>query len=234
MLLMTILDLCGEEVTPDYPHNEVRNPGVNHFPDGVFQNCRYVINKEKEAERERLRKQKRMKARQNGMSPAGSSKKGSILPAEGLQWESPATSSLTALISSPTLQRSSASPPTSPSRIVVGTDIEQPEPLLDQFDEEWDLALAQVHSGPLAVRRSTPPTIVESTGGRTVSQSSGASPVVTNPLSTGESRRTRQSESPTESGNLSNLSITRSRLASSSATTGNGRRFVRHSRNSLS
>ena len=30
------------EVTPDYPHEEVNNPGVNHFPDGVFNDCRVV------------------------------------------------------------------------------------------------------------------------------------------------------------------------------------------------
>lgn len=29
--------LCGEEVLPDYPHDEKSNPGINHFPDGVFQ-----------------------------------------------------------------------------------------------------------------------------------------------------------------------------------------------------
>ena len=54
-------DLCGEEVTADYPHDEVRNPGVNHFPDGVFQKCRYITMKEREAERDRLRKLRRMK-----------------------------------------------------------------------------------------------------------------------------------------------------------------------------
>ena len=35
-------DLCGAEVLPDYPHDEVDNPGVNHFPDGVFQTCRIL------------------------------------------------------------------------------------------------------------------------------------------------------------------------------------------------
>ena len=53
--------LCGEEVSPDYPHEEVNNLGVNHFPDGVFQKCRHVINKEKAEETERLRKLKRKK-----------------------------------------------------------------------------------------------------------------------------------------------------------------------------
>jgi hypothetical protein len=53
--------LCGEEVTSDYPHEEVNNLGVNHFPDGVFQKCRHVINQEKAEETERLRKLKRKK-----------------------------------------------------------------------------------------------------------------------------------------------------------------------------
>ena len=29
------------EVLPDYPHEEV-NTGINHFPDGVFNDCRVV------------------------------------------------------------------------------------------------------------------------------------------------------------------------------------------------
>jgi hypothetical protein len=53
--------LCGELVTADYPHDEVRNPGVNHFPDGVFQKCRIITAKEREVERDRLRKIRRMK-----------------------------------------------------------------------------------------------------------------------------------------------------------------------------
>jgi hypothetical protein len=62
------LDLCGEEVLPDYPHNEVRNYGVNHFPEGVFQKCRNIIQKEKEAERERLKKAKRSKGNKKNAS----------------------------------------------------------------------------------------------------------------------------------------------------------------------
>ena len=58
--------MCGEEVTPDYPHEEVRNPGINHFPDGVFQTCRKVAQREREAERERIKRLRRMKVRKNG------------------------------------------------------------------------------------------------------------------------------------------------------------------------
>ena len=54
-----MIDLCGLEVTPDYPHEEVDNPGVNHFPDGVFQQCRVMKQKQKDAEREKLRKTRR-------------------------------------------------------------------------------------------------------------------------------------------------------------------------------
>ena len=37
-------DQCGLEVEPNYPHNEVRDRlHLNHFPKGVFQDCRTVI-----------------------------------------------------------------------------------------------------------------------------------------------------------------------------------------------
>ena len=55
------LDLCGVEVTPDYPHEEVDNPGVNHFPDGVFQQCRVKKQQQKDAEREKLRRTRRQR-----------------------------------------------------------------------------------------------------------------------------------------------------------------------------
>jgi hypothetical protein len=52
---------CGEEVLGDYPHDEVNHPGVNHFPDGVYQKCRAAMQKERDAERERLKRMRRMK-----------------------------------------------------------------------------------------------------------------------------------------------------------------------------
>ena len=55
--------LCGMEVQGDYPHDEVKNPGVNHFPEGVFQRCRTIINKERDIEREFLRRARRRNAR---------------------------------------------------------------------------------------------------------------------------------------------------------------------------
>ena len=52
------------EVAAEYPHDEINNDnqGINHFPDGVFQKCRTIINREKAEERERLRKSKRRKS----------------------------------------------------------------------------------------------------------------------------------------------------------------------------
>jgi hypothetical protein len=60
-------DLCGLEVASEYPHDEVTNPGINHFPDGVFQNCRTILVREREIEREKLRKAKRMKKAQSAL-----------------------------------------------------------------------------------------------------------------------------------------------------------------------
>ena len=52
---------CGEEVMPDYPHDEVKRPGVNHFPDGVYQKCRLIMQRERDSERDRLKRLRRMK-----------------------------------------------------------------------------------------------------------------------------------------------------------------------------
>lgn len=57
-------DLCGMEVSQDYPHDEVKNPGINHFPEGVFQRCRTEAVRERELDREKLRRAKRMKKQQ--------------------------------------------------------------------------------------------------------------------------------------------------------------------------
>ena len=55
--------LCGEAVTQDYPHDEVNHPGINHFPEGVFQKCRVILAKEREEEREQLRHMRRNRIR---------------------------------------------------------------------------------------------------------------------------------------------------------------------------
>jgi hypothetical protein len=40
---------------------------MNHFPNGVFQNCRTILVREREIEREKIRKAKRMKKAQNAL-----------------------------------------------------------------------------------------------------------------------------------------------------------------------
>jgi hypothetical protein len=47
-LMCSAVDCCGEEVLASHPHDEVRHPGVNHFPQGVFQKCRTVLRRERE------------------------------------------------------------------------------------------------------------------------------------------------------------------------------------------
>lgn len=69
----TSTDCCGEEVLPDYPHEEVAHRGVNHFPDGVFQRCRRIVQQEKEAERERQRKARRKRPSASARTDGGDS-----------------------------------------------------------------------------------------------------------------------------------------------------------------
>jgi len=80
-------------VTGDYPHNEVRHKNVNHFPDGVFQRCRTIVAREKDAERERLKKLRRMKTK---IQPFNPNKTGAVAPglstAEGSPFSSPVLS----------------------------------------------------------------------------------------------------------------------------------------------
>jgi hypothetical protein len=68
-----VLDCCGAEVTSSHPHEEIDNPGVNHFPDGVYQTCRVIQQRERDAERERQRKARRTKAKPQNYSPSPSS-----------------------------------------------------------------------------------------------------------------------------------------------------------------
>jgi len=83
-----ILDCCGEEVLGDYPHDEVANPGVNHFPDGVFQKCLKIMQREREAERERLKKIKRQRNNAKGRMQARN--ENVVLPT-GADWDEPAS-----------------------------------------------------------------------------------------------------------------------------------------------
>ena len=61
-ILLVFIDLCGTEVTKDYPHEEMDNPGVNHFQDGVFQDCR-VVKEEKRVLKKKKKKRKRLNSR---------------------------------------------------------------------------------------------------------------------------------------------------------------------------
>eukprot|EP00602_Paraphysomonas_sp_CaronLab_P000436 CAMPEP_0185018228 /NCGR_PEP_ID=MMETSP1103-20130426/1020_1 /TAXON_ID=36769 /ORGANISM="Paraphysomonas bandaiensis, Strain Caron Lab Isolate" /LENGTH=1519 /DNA_ID=CAMNT_0027547967 /DNA_START=70 /DNA_END=4626 /DNA_ORIENTATION=- len=84
--------LCGLEVTPDYPHEEVKNPGINHFPEGVFQRCRTQMVRERALDRERLRKAKRMKKQQTLRSRSNVS---AIVPVD--DWDIASVHSATSL-----------------------------------------------------------------------------------------------------------------------------------------
>jgi hypothetical protein len=104
MIYFSTIDLCGEEVLPDYPHEEARNVGVNHFPDGVFQKCRKVLQKERDAERDLLRKQKRRRNQNSGSNTNTGNNLNTVVPIdgdyliadgeEGLVWEEILTASL--------------------------------------------------------------------------------------------------------------------------------------------
>jgi hypothetical protein len=85
--LSLVADLCGLEVASEYPHDEIINPGMNHFPDGVFQNCRTILVREREVEREKIRKAKRMKKAQSALR--SKSNVSLVVPVESDQgWES--------------------------------------------------------------------------------------------------------------------------------------------------
>ena len=100
---------------PDYPHDEVKNPGVNHFPDGVFQKCLKLIQREREAERERLKKIKRQ--RNNAKERMQQRNENVVLPTTD-EW-----GGLDELAS-----------PQPPQRAAVA--------VVDQFDAQWDMALS--------------------------------------------------------------------------------------------
>lgn len=59
---------------------------MNHFPDGVFQRCRKIVQREKEAERERLRKIRRMKTK---VVPFGQSSGAAASAAPGSDLDAP-------------------------------------------------------------------------------------------------------------------------------------------------
>jgi hypothetical protein len=122
------------EVTPDYPHDEVSNIGVNHFPDGVFQRCRTIINREKAAERERLRKSKRLR---KSPKKIGSYSSSFVLPSE---WDG-----------------DSVSTPGSgtPNHSIGSIRVEDIPPIADDYDGQWEQAM---QASPVRTRYRVVPT----------------------------------------------------------------------------
>eukprot|EP00981_Chlorochromonas_danica_P013128 scaffold5903_cov165-Ochromonas_danica.AAC.3 len=163
--------LCGEEVTSNYPHEEVANLGVNHFPEGVFNKCRTIIIQEKQAEIDRLKRRKRLKnqyAVQNSRKVAPNN--GNTTPNE---WDEvmstdPGTPA-TAASASP-LTRSVRSDAPRPRLIQAVTATTASNTAggggsYDQFDQEWDLALAlaQANASPSRSTVTSPPVSARTT-----------------------------------------------------------------------
>jgi len=124
--------MCGEEVTPDYPHEEINNLGVNHFPDGVFQTCRVVANRDKEAERKRLLKLRRSKKNKMSNNIARSEisfRTGTVAVTDNSGWDELSSSFNPDEYNGPDYEYDSDDFNDKSS----GTDI---------FDHQWDLMLA--------------------------------------------------------------------------------------------
>ena len=95
------VDLCGTEVLPDYPHDEVHSPGVNHFPDGVFQLCRVITQRKRNLHRRQISLETNTTRRLG---------RASVIPIVNNEWEiSTARSNVSAL--------SDTSETNSPSRV---------------------------------------------------------------------------------------------------------------------
>lgn len=172
------IDLCGEEVTVNYPHEEAGNPGVNHFPEGVFQKCRTIIVREKQAEIDRLRRMKRLKNQNNLLTPSRKANN-QIVPVMD-EWEDTLTEPNTPGFDSPLMSPGSSSRNngargvintpstrlnateamwmTEPQRVQPNATRVLPSNPYDQFDQEWDNALAHVQAtaGPATLTLNTP------------------------------------------------------------------------------
>jgi hypothetical protein len=160
--------MCGEEVTPDYPHEEVNNLGVNHFPDGVFQTCRIITHRDKEAERKKLLKLRRSKKNKMSNNIARSEisfrtgRSRTVAVTDGSEWDDLDGSFNPGDYNDPDYEYDSDDFNDNKSS---GTDI---------FDHQWDLMLANspVTASPTAnnnsVRNNSPtsptPTATSPTG----------------------------------------------------------------------
>jgi hypothetical protein len=160
--------MCGEEVTPDYPHEEVNNLGVNHFPNGVFQTCRIITHRDKEAERKKLLKLRRSKKNKMSNNIARSEisfrtgRSRTVAVTDGSEWDDLDGSFNPGDYNDPDYEYDSDDFNDNKSS---GTDI---------FDHQWDLMLANspVTASPTAnnnsVRNNSPtsptPTATSPTG----------------------------------------------------------------------
>jgi hypothetical protein len=135
------VDLCGTEVLGDYPHNEVGNLGVNHFPDGVFQRCRTIVAREKAAERERLRKSKRRKSSKR----IGSYSTKFVVPGEWDEDTAPSTPAAEV-----DLDLEQVDVPGSPPTAILGGGEEE---------DEWDRELRIHPASPIRMTRRTLPSL---------------------------------------------------------------------------
>ena len=153
---------CGAEVLDGYPHDEVKNPGVNHFPDGVYQKCRHQQGEERDAERERLKKLRRTKngggatnappvKRERSFMLGGVEEEAVVHDEEG--WE---------MIPAHLLGNGDSSPGGSPKS------------LGDRFDQQWDDEMSKAQATAELENPQTPPGSAGATETKTGTGSTGS------------------------------------------------------------
>ena len=132
---------CGMEVLDGYPHDEVLHPGVNHFPDGVYQKCRHQQQEERDAERERLKKLRRMKSGGGAANaPSGTTKRQLSfgMTMQGVQENVDHDEEGWEMIPQHLLEDGSGSgSPGSPK---------SPKTFGDRFDQQWDSEMEKVRT----------------------------------------------------------------------------------------
>lgn len=135
MLFFIVIDLCGEEITADYPHDEVRSVGVNHFPNGVFQKCRIILKREKEEERNRLKRIRRMNTRAGkGFTNSPRMSNNSVVP-------------ISAELNTDEFDLDVSTPQGSPSRQPLIREAPRNEAHAHtyNFDQQWNQAVSGMH-----------------------------------------------------------------------------------------
>eukprot|EP01038_Epipyxis_sp_PR26KG_P011323 gene11323-15187_t len=145
--------LCGEEVTGDYPHQEVKNgriTTINHFPDGVFQDCRFIKQKQREAELEKQKKAKRLQSKLNNRRVDNNRN-----AAGHIEWMSQSTTGSSIGNTQSLVNVRNNNVIIAPSRPANNRNNNTPQHVThtrddrkdndnedDHFDEEWNIALA--------------------------------------------------------------------------------------------